>query len=242
MLPDMVNFSTFSSAETPQVIQQLQTLYHLAIIDQERERQQVAAYLNDTAVQTLSALYIDLSLLLSAPDAELRHELAEALPLLADLMTGLTNLARELRPLELDSFGLHEALQLAAETFSQPGRLTVRYEGSSVPELPQTIVTALFRLSQAWLLALQSSSQATEGVLQLHALNQGVCLIIQDNGNLAEPALDLLGQMVHFEQLNGCITHQVQPGIGTTITAVWPWPNESLQNSPGCNPVQNKPG
>lgn len=234
MLPVMVNISTFSSAETPQLIQQLQTLYHLAITDREKERQHVASYLNDTAVQTLSALHIQLSLLPTVPDAQLRPELAEALPLLTELMTGLTNLARELRPLELDSFGLHEALQMAVESGSQAG-LAVRYEGHSVPNLPGVVTTALYRLALAALLSRHNDSQSSERRLQLHATPDGVCLIMQNNGAAPGPTPEIWGQIIHFEQLNGRITHHFNPGIGTTITAVWP--GTASQNPPGCHPV-----
>jgi len=236
------NFSTLSAAEAPQVIAQLKAVYHLAVLEQEAERQQVAAYLNDTAVQTLSALHIHFSLLHTTPDAQLRRELDQALPLLANLITGLTQLARVLRPLELDSFSLHEALQLAVESFSQTGKRVVWYEGHSVPDLPRDVATALYRLALATLLSQHNNSQATEGWLQLHTTHNGVCLIIQDNGTTAEPAPEILGLTIHFEQLNGRITHQVEPGIGTTITAVWPGPDAASQNPSGGNPVQNEPG
>ena len=233
----------------PQDMAQLKTLYYLAVNDREVERKQVAAYLNDTAVQALSALHIHFSLLPTTPNAQLRREVAQALPLLVELIAGLTHLARELRPLELDSFGLHEALQLAAESFTRPGLLTVRYEGSSVPGLPSAVATALYRLAQAALLAMQNHSQASEGLLRLIAENRGVCLTIHHNGEAqgssgcaARPGSELLGLMVHFEQLNGRITHQFQPGVGTTITAVWPWSDAALQDSPGCDPVQDQPG
>lgn len=235
------NFSTFSAAEAPQVIAHLKTLYHLAVSEREAERQQVAVYLNDTAVQTLSALHIHFARLCTTSDGQLRRELDLALPLLADLITGLTQLARALRPLELDSFGLHEALQMAVESGSQAG-LAVRYEGHSVPNLPSVVATALYRLALAAVLSRHSDSQSSEGRLQLHATPDGVCLIMQNNGAAPGPTPEIWGQIIHFEQLNGRITHHFNPGIGTTITAVWPWPDAASQNPPGCNPVPNEPG
>jgi signal transduction histidine kinase len=110
------NFSTFSSAEDAAGYSQLQTLYHLAVNDREAERQQVAAYLNDTAVQTLSALHIHFSLLPYRPRRPAAPRVSPGAAAAGRSDDRSDQLARELRPLELDSFGLHEALQMAAES------------------------------------------------------------------------------------------------------------------------------
>lgn len=248
----MAEFTPFSSAEMAQMIEQLTTLYDLEVNNREAERKQVAAYLNDTVVQTLSALHIHFSLLHTASEAQMRHELVNTLPLMVDLITGLTDLARQLRPLELDTVGLHEALQLAAEEFTLPAHHTISYAGSPEPPLPARVTTAFYRLAREVLQGVQKNTQATEVFLQLQARHQGICLTIQSNALLfdveqpvdsaAAPGLDLLGLMVRFKQLNGRLMLHDQPGGSKVVTAVWPWFDAPPQDAPGSNPFQCEPG
>lgn len=223
----MTNLNTFPAAETPQVIEQLMALYQDEVNKREAERQHVAAFLNDTAVQTLSALHIQLSLLPTAPEAQLRRDLANALPLLADLMSTLHNLTRELRPVELDTLKLQDILQLAVETFTQPDRLRITYEGAPAPDLPVEVTTAFYRLAQEVLSKVQEDEQATEVLIRLQTTNGRIHLTIQDNGGTmdddATPELGLLGLMVRFARFNGRLTLHSQADAGTVVTAVWPW-------------------
>ncbi|MBK8901620.1 MAG: hypothetical protein IPM53_10590 [Anaerolineaceae bacterium] len=241
----MTELTPFPNAEATQTIKQLMALYHHEVSSREAERKRVAAYLNDTAVQTLSALHIHFSLLHTAPEAQMRRDLANALPLLVDLMAGLTDLARQLRPLELDTLGLHEALQLAAEEFL--GTHIIRYQGAKVPHLPTEVATAFYQLAQESLRRVQNEAQPAEVFMRLQAENAGVRLTIQelnmdmptnqpdDLAAALEPGL--LGLMVRFQQLNGRVTLHTTPNQQTTITAVWPLLAQTLHDSPGRNPV-----
>lgn len=236
---------TFPAANTPQAIEQLKTLYQHEVNKQEAERKAIAIYLSDTAVQTLSALHIQFSLLHTAPEAHLRQDVASAVPLLDDLIRTLNSLARQLWPIELDTLNLQDVLQMAVETFTHPGRLNITYEGTPAPELPIEVTIAFYRLAQEVLGKIQADSAATEVHIQLQSDGQSVSLMIHDNGAVAYdqmPGFGLAGLMVRFEQLNGRLTLHAPPNNGTKLTAVWPWPGTSSQNSPGRDPVQDQSG
>lgn len=239
--------TTFPSAASSPLIEQLMTLYHHEVNHREAERKQIASYLNDTAVQTLSALHIHFSLLHTAPEAQMRRDLANTLPLIVDLMADLARLARQLRPLELDTIGLHEALQLAVEEFATPQ--AIRYEGSSTAPLPTEVTTAFYQLVQEWLKSAQPHSQTADISMQLATEGTAVRLTIEDHtaGLPALPrgeldTLQLLGHQVRFQRLKGQVTQYTLPNGGTAITAVWPWLEPASQNTSGGNPVQHEPG
>ena len=239
----MANFLNVPWAEMPEAVEKLMTLYQFEVNNHEDERQKVATYLNDAVTQTLSALYIQLSLWRTAPEAQIRREITNAMPLLVDLMSGLNNLARELRPLELDLLGLHDTIILMAELFTIPGQLTITYDGTPTPELPKEVSTAFFRLVQEVIICLQKQG-AAEVLLHLRTEGDGVRLIIRDNGKITPDFVQehsLFGLKVRFKQLNGRLTVDTQSNEGTTITAVWPRSEAASQNPPGRDPVQDEP-
>lgn len=238
---------SFFGAEQEQNFEQLMTLYQHEVNNQEEERKQLADFLND-GVQTLSALHIQLAMLHMAPEAQVHSDLATALPILADLMSTLSNAARQLRPLELDSLGLNQALELAVEAVNGVDNPLITYEGHNIPELPAEVATAFYRLAEEAIKSVCQHNQRAEMFLQLKADEQCVYLTIQDNGNgltnqiesddlFSEPGLHLLGLMVRFQQLNGRITLENQAGLGNVITAVWPYRKETSDDTPGRDPI-----
>lgn len=222
----MANDKSLPLTEETQFIQQLKALHHHAITVRDSERKHISSYINDTVVQTLSALQIQLNLLQTAVEQPLSNQLTEPLSMIADLVDGLTGLARQLRPLELETVGLNEAIQLASEDFAQKTKITVNFSGEPLLAVPEAVATAFYRLAQEALETIDRQAQATNVWIMLQCVGTAVHLTIKDNGQglepEAEPGLGLLGLMVYFQQLNGRITTHSEKERGTTVTGVWP--------------------
>ncbi|MDX1413357.1 MAG: ATP-binding protein [Candidatus Promineifilaceae bacterium] len=202
--------------------------------NQEQERKLMSSYLNDTVVQSLSALHIKFYLLLSKPqtEKELRKQLGESITQITELVEETTAMARRLRPLELDALGLNAALQQTCEDFTHLTSITVSYKGVDLAFLSEKEAVALFRLAQEALVNILKHADASLVKITLQTQNGVVMLSIEDNGRgfsgihdkTDPPGLSLLGLMLTFEQLHGEITIQSAVGEGTTITAALPYP------------------
>jgi two-component system NarL family sensor kinase len=227
-----------ATTEEVLLLQCYQQLYYAAISQYETDRTQLVTYLNDTAVQSLSAMHMQLSLLMGNAEAptQLQADLQEALAQIIDLMDGMTGMARSLRPLELDTLGLNAALEQASEEFSRLSQISVQYEVEGTDNLgllPETAVLAFYRLAQEAFLNIIKHAQATQVHVSLQGDDRSITLTIADNGRgfapaaenislLDAPGLGLFGLMVRFQQLNGRVTLNTAVAKGTTVTAVLP--------------------
>lgn len=210
-----------------------QLLYVQAVDAHETEQNQIAAYLNDTVVQTLSALHIQLSLLSHQSPETMASHLADALVSIVDLVDDVTQMSRSLHPLELDIAGLDSALQQASEEFSKLAGVMVHFQSTELPPLSAASRLAFYRCLQEGFTNILKHAQAIEVWVSLAGDETAVHLTIQDNGQgfaAAEeittlhdaPGLGLLALMVRFRRLNGRLAIQSTVGEGTLVTAVLP--------------------
>lgn len=211
-------------------------LHHQTVAQQEAERKRIAAYLNDTAVQCLTALHMELSLLLSKPQTEEtpQQQLAESLDLVAKLVEDMTMLARSLRPLELGTIGLDAALRQACEEFRSLTQIPVFFHGVELPSLPEAEALAFYRLTQQAFANILQHGQSAQVLVTLQRDEHTAILSIHDDGgSIASPAqlsdllqtsnLQLFGLMRTIQHLNGTLTVKSADDQGTTITAVLPY-------------------
>jgi signal transduction histidine kinase len=207
----------------------------------EAERRHVADILNDSVIQSLLALHIQLSSLaaesLVEPGEKGQMDLADSLSLIANLVETLRVVAREAWPLELDTVGLNAALQQASEDFGRSNRMNVVYNGEDQLALPKARAMALYRFAQEALDNVYKHAEATKVRVTLCSDDRSVQLKIEDNGKgflkdgdgdmidpLKVPGLGLFGLMIHFQQLNGRIIIQSRREQGTIVTAELPYP------------------
>lgn len=230
-----------SKNQNDQVINQLKSLHKQMMSKQESERHQISTYINDTAIQSLSALHIQLSLFFTKLPSLTQEELTEALALIVDLIEGLRLVARQLRPFELNTLGLNESIKQLCEEYRQETQLNICYDGIDIPILDETTIVAFFRLAQEALANVIQHSHATQVWVVLQSDGNSVSLKIEDNGRGFEgereidepvnaPGLVLFGLMIWFENMNGRILIHSNPGVGTTVTGILPL--ESPVNHP----------
>lgn len=151
---------------------------------QEEERSRLARDLHDEVGQLLTALKIDLQELQhSGPGQDRVGSLTDSLGLVDRLLTQVRNLALDLRPSLLDDLGLVPALRWYANRQAERNRwiLLLSVEGVT-GRIPAPIEIACFRVAQEALTNIAKHARAKTIDLTLRQHDQGVTLIIQDDG------------------------------------------------------------
>ena len=200
---------------------------------EETERRRIARELHDRVGQNLTALNINLSLLSGLLPAEVMEKasvrLEDAQSLVEETVRSIRDVMVELRPPDLDEFGLGQSLDSYVEKFSERTDIAalVQYDGLS-RRLPPSVEIALFRIAQEALTNVVRHSRATRVVIRLDPLNGGARMTITDNGagfsigafahpGERKPGWGLLGMRERAEAVSGKLRIESAPGKGTSV-------------------------
>jgi PAS domain S-box-containing protein len=163
------------------------------VVAQELERRRIAEDLHDLIGQNLTALSIGLATLKAHPSAEVRDAVTPRVDAMANLLEGTMDAIRgvmaELRPVALEEFGLLAALRWYASEFTSRTGLSVQVS-SPAPEARYAgeVELALFRIVQEALTNAVKHSGGTSVRITLSAADDGVRLVVEDDGRgFAEP-------------------------------------------------------
>ncbi|HEY7350224.1 MAG TPA: hybrid sensor histidine kinase/response regulator transcription factor [Ktedonobacterales bacterium] len=153
----------------------------LAVAD---ERRRLARELHDTVVQSLVALVLRLERI-----EEPRGEIAEARLLARRALDDIRRAIWGLRPALLEALPFHEALSREVEHVADEGGLSSRVTvvGQPRPLLPQQEM-ALFRIAQEALSNAIRHAAARRVRVSLNYLDDGLRLVIEDDGCGFDPA------------------------------------------------------
>lgn len=220
--------------DNARLVEKFKQVYGRFLHDQEQERHQFATIINDSTIQSLIALHIQLSTMLSHPTETTQAELADTLSQIVNLAEELRSMARTLRPLELDTVGLRAALEQLCAEFADETRIAIIFDGTELPFLPETVTLAFYRLAQEALINACKHAQTTLVRMSLTFDETVITLEISDDGQgfsadgpienpIDAPGPRLFGLMARFEQINGRLCIHTQPDQGTTLTAQVPW-------------------
>lgn len=216
------------------------------IESQEQERQRIAAELHDGLGQSL--LVIKSRALLAMREDNLPTQVTAQLDELT-AQTGaaiqeVREIARNLRPFQLDELGLTRALRGMITTVTQAAGLKLDLALDPVDgTLPLDLEINFYRIVQELLNNVAKHAQATETQISLHREPQELHLKVTDNGCGFDPSLQrdgfgLRGIAERVRILNGHWSVQSNPGHGTTveiklpaITQTAPTPTDTPPNS-----------
>ena len=166
----------------------LESLSQRLVELQEEERRALARELHDRIGQALSALKIDLSMVRDElpEDAKQRigPRLDDSLHLVVETISLVRNLMTDLRPAELDDYGLEVALLTYIKEFEFRYNIHVRLEPSdtTIPRLNSGVEMTLLRIAQEALTNIAKHAQADQVTLSLQQEENVIRLTIQDNG------------------------------------------------------------
>lgn len=206
----------------------LPELHHQCHIRIERERKQMVSFLNDTIIQSLTALHIQLSSFNTPSDRnEEQKVLADALEMTLDLVEDVSRYARKLRPIELDIIGLDSAIKQASEEFERLTGIDVIYERSDLPTISEEKIITFFRLVQTAFETINARSRAAVVMVSLKTDGKKIALTIMEDfdktlslDSKQDVAFDTIAEQ--FQQLGGFLQIQPPTKQGLCITAVLP--------------------
>lgn len=197
----------------------------------EGERKHIAREVHDELGQLLTALKMDISLLRLrfGGDPGLRQKAEEMRALVENTIDVVRHVASNLRPAALDH-GIVPAIEWLAEDFSHRWEMScaVSVQGEEVV-LDDALATVVFRVVQESLTNVARHAQASEVMISLRRGDQGLSLLVQDNGRGFDPAVvrrtrgfGLLGMRERVLALGGTLHIDGVPGKGTTVTIELP--------------------
>jgi signal transduction histidine kinase len=196
---------------------------------QERERQALSHELHDEIGQSLTALRITLETARRGAVEPEMTTLAYAISIVDTLLDDVREIARGLRPSQLDELGLLPALRWHVDKIGQTTGLHCALESDIGDRrfLP-ALELACFRTAQEAITNALRHAQASEINLSLTLTDDGLQLSVRDNGvgfdgaDLRHTPLGLLGMRERVAGLCGTLRIDSAPGAGTKIFATFP--------------------
>jgi len=199
--------------------------FRRAILAQETERSRIARELHDEAGQVMMAVALHLRALeKSTTDPQQRADLEELHGIVAEAAEGLHEMISELRPGQLREHGLAAAIdQQVARTREATG-IEIDLHLEALPELPEEVEIALYRIVQEALVNVARHSGASAASVTAARIGPQLRLVIEDNGRGFDPRAatarhGLLGMSERMALLGGYLHVDASPGGGTAIIA-----------------------
>ncbi len=205
----------------------LQKLSKNIIASQEREKALVARELHDHLGQVLTALRIDAvwaekKLSEFNPNAGTRA--VKMCSLIDTTIQDVRDMAYRLRPRVLDDLGLSDALESLLSDFEIRSNVSCVYKHNPIPQINDTIATALYRIGQEAVTNSLKHSGATTINVELKPDTEGIVLTIEDDGKGFDPDNDnemtgfgLEGMKERANLVGGKLEISSNPEFGTTI-------------------------
>lgn len=200
----------------------------LAIME---ERRRLASELHDSVTQSLFTLSL-MARGLNASLDNIPDKSQQALDILVEqtkLIQGeMRTLINELRPIDLESGDLEDALRQHVQSLRRGAGTDVQFNiQGNVRWLPPTVQQNLNRIAQEALSNVARHANATCADITLNISAEGVTLTIRDNGTGFDPrlvalnqtgSLGLVSMRERTELLGGALLIRSQPNQGTSIT------------------------
>ncbi len=214
----------------------LQVLSQRLVHVQEEERHALARELHDRVGQSLIALNLNLTIIqgeLSKGYTEaLATRLADSIELVTEVIRLVRDVMSNLRPTNLDDYGLESALHNYLQEFEARYGFPVQFEKQAppLPRLDHNIEITLLRISQEALTNIARHAQASHASLSLRLDEKQVYLTIEDNGTgMVSPegakrsrSHGLKIMQERAEALEGILEIRSALGRGTKIEAMIP--------------------
>jgi signal transduction histidine kinase len=212
----------------------LRALTRRLVQAEETERRRIARELHDRVGQNLSALNINLDILLGhlqgpAADPAARRRLEDSLRLVDGTLQSIENVMADLRPALLDEYGLAAALAWYGEEYSQRTGIRVGVQaGEAGTSVRPEAAVALFRIAQEALNNAAKHASAGKITVGLEEAGGELVLSVTDDGKGFDPAAAPRGRWgmttmrERAEAAGGRLSVDSSPGSGTTVRAAIP--------------------
>ena len=226
-LENEVKLRTVEMLDAQVKLQQLSAKLMLA---QDEERRRLARDLHDSTGQTLTAIQLNLSVLLNefSLSPENRARIEQIVALTNHAMGEVRTISHLLHPPMLDEAGLCMALRTFIEGFEERSRIAVATDlPANFERLSPEMETALFRIVQECLTNVHRHSGSKEASIRLARENGCVVLEVADlgrglspanNGSSQKTGVGIRGMQERVRLLNGVMEFlDVRPGTCVRI-------------------------
>jgi PAS domain S-box-containing protein len=198
---------------------------------QETERRHLARELHDEIGQLLTGLRLLLGEDADSPADLLRPRFEQAKTIVDDLLVRVRNLSFDLRPADLDQFGLLPALLALFERYTTQTRISVNFKHNGIEgRFASEVETAAYRVVQealtnaarhAGVFAITVRAWTDADKLNLQVEDQG-CGFDPEVVLKVQRSSGLTGMQERIMLLSGRLAIESSPGSGTTIVADLP--------------------
>jgi len=227
--------------------QKLSTLLKKVITAQEEERKRIARELHDETSQALSALLLSLDLLKMScsENEELSKKLTQSREHVMMVLSGVSQMIKDLRPPVLDDFGLEYAIKWVLEKHLGEKNIRFRFETFNNASRAQKDIgwmldysnreLILFRVVQEAIINISKHAQAENVHVTLVFNDSNIQLDIVDDGKGFDPeamlrahnpekdsGFGIIGMKERIALIDGELTINSNPGEGTTIHVTVP--------------------
>jgi PAS domain S-box-containing protein len=214
--------------------QRLQFLSRRLLTVQEDERRALARELHDEVGQQLTALKINLDVLLRGSGAEFdKRRLTDCIEIADLTIERIRDTALNLLPAVLDDLGLVSALNWYARRQSERSGCRI-HVGSAIPPLAKDVETALFRIVQEAVNNAVRHGNAQRIDIALDMVGDAVRVSVSDDGRgfdvsgSADSGVGLLSMRERTELLGGVFEVDSRAGGGTRVCARIPLDAEAV--------------
>ena len=160
---------------------------------QDEERRRIARELHDGVGQLLSAVGMNISVVLQRREKlspEVAERVAESGALIQHISKDIRTVSYLLHPPMLDEMGLRSALRWYVDGFAERSRIDAKLEiEGDVNRLPQEHELCLFRIAQECLTNVHRHSKGTSARVKLSKRAGEIVLKVQDNGRGISPEI-----------------------------------------------------
>ena len=199
---------------------------------QEEERERVALELHDDTAQALASLGIEIGSIINTYE-KLDPSAAKHLRVLQDrtndILIGVRNISKALRPPMLEEIGLVTSLQILFDNLQHQNEVRTDYKlKGKIRRLPADIELSVFRIIQETLSNIIKHAQAkkvslevefSEDVVKFSVTDDGQGFIVPGHYNefVYSGCLGIAGMLERSKLVHGKLIIESQPGEGTKV-------------------------
>ena len=219
------------SAERKRLDQQLRSLPHQILLAQDRERRRIAAELHDGVNQLLGSIKFRLMHAEGKLDGDPNAAFVkQARELIERAVTEVRRISHNLRPGELDDFGLIPAIEGFLNEFETRTKIQVEFKRGALPKrLPERVELAVYRILQEALTNVEQHARAKHVTISLWLDGNFAMLNVRDDGRGFTPAkghgpdvrghgLGVISMRERAQANGGVFVLKSEPGTGVEIT------------------------
>ncbi|WP_434563861.1 sensor histidine kinase [Pseudomonas sp. Z4-20] len=207
---------------------------------QENERHRLSRELHDDIGQLLTAAKLQSEWLKRRMPDDLQSQCSVLCETLDETLNKVRDVSAILNPRQLTSLGLEASLRahLLKTLANTPVKWSLDCQ-QRMAGIPEEMTVAAFRITQEAVTNILRHAQATNLLVRLQRLPEGLTLLISDDGRGFVPATHparegqrgMAGMAERVEQLGGTLKVTSEAGKGTHIEARIPWAPRTLERA-----------